>query len=296
MDDYTAWVTRPTAAANHRPMEAIVERALGWERRSGAPFKGNKTSLVHFTRDRRRTDAIPVLVKREPVTPKNHAKVLGVTVDSALRFREHIANAATKGLNAAMALKRLRMTSPSTARQLFGATVCSVVNYASIVWSHSVRGSAMALLNRVQEPGAQAIAGMFRTVATVIGEAEASISTVFQRHQRKASSFLVNVRTLGRTNPVARLHAGRYRISFSLLQRIAGTSRRAPTGAMEVIEPYAVAPREARVRVQIEGREALMLEEVQIATSSSAKNGMVGMGGAFSDTPRSCSTDLSCIQ
>ena len=123
VDDYTAWVTGPSAEANRGAIEAIVERALEWERRSGATFEGDKTALVHFTRDPRRTDMAPVMVKGKPVVPRNNAKILGVIMDPELRFKEHIANAATKGLNAAMALKRLRMTSPSTARQLFGATV-----------------------------------------------------------------------------------------------------------------------------------------------------------------------------
>ena len=65
VDDYTAWATRPTAAANRGPIEAIVERALQWERRSGATFEGDKTSLVHFTRDPRRTDMVPLMVKGE---------------------------------------------------------------------------------------------------------------------------------------------------------------------------------------------------------------------------------------
>ena len=54
-------------------------------------------------------------------------------MDSELRYRKHIANAATRGLNAALALRRLKMLSPSTARQLFGATVALAMDYASNV-------------------------------------------------------------------------------------------------------------------------------------------------------------------
>ena len=116
VDDYTAWATRPTAAVNRAAIEAIVDRALEWERRSGATFEGDKTSPVHFTRDPSRADMVPLVVKGEPFLPKSNAKILGVIVDRELRYKEHIANAATKGLNAAMVLKRLRMASPSTAR------------------------------------------------------------------------------------------------------------------------------------------------------------------------------------
>ena len=281
VDDYTAWVTGPTAAANRGPIEAIVERALEWERRSGATFEGDKTSLVHFTRDRRRRDMLPVMVKGEPVVPQNKAKVLGVIMDVELRFKEQIASAATKGLNAAMALKRLRLTSPSTARQLFGATVAPVVDYASNIWGHACGSAAMPAVNRVQRIGAQAITGVFRTASTVIGEAEASIPSVRTRHQAKAAAFWVNVRTLPRTNPLARLHTDRYKRFLSPLQRIAGSLHGTPM-AMEHIQPFTLAPWEARIQLHVNDGEAPIPEGIQLATSSSARNGMVGLGFAFS--------------
>ena len=283
VDDYSAWITGPTAAANRRAIEAIVERALEWERRSGATFEGEKTVLVHFTRDPRRTDTTPVLVKGEPVSPTRKAKILGVIMDSELRFKEHIANAATKGLKAAMALKRLRMISPSTARRLFGATVAPMVDYASNIWSHACGSSALAALNRVQRMGAQAITGMFRTVATVIGEAEASISTVRMRHKRKAAAFWVSLRTLVPTHPLARLRTGRCKRFVSPLQKIAWGFQETRTAAMECIQPYTIAPWETRVRAQMADGEMPIPEGVKIAISASARNGMVGFGSAICD-------------
>ena len=205
-------------------------------------------------------------------------------MDPELRFKEHIAHAATKGLNAAMALQRLRMTSPSTARQLFGATVAPVVDYASNIWSHACGSSRMPALNRVQRTGAQAITGVFCTVSTAIGEAEACIPTVRERHQGKAAAFWVNLRTLPPTNPLARLHTGRYRRFLSPLQRMAWAFRGTPTAAMERIQAYTLPPWEARMQVQIDNDETSIPEGMQIATSSSARNGVVGLGGAVRDT------------
>ena len=125
---------------------------------------------------------------------------------------------------------------------------------------------------------------MFRTVATVIGDAEASIPTVRQRHQAQAAEFWVNLQMLPLTNSLARLHTGRYRRFLSPLQRISGALHRASTTTMELIEVYVIAPWEARMKVQIESHEAPIAEGIQIATSSSARNGVVGMGGAISDT------------
>ena len=122
VDDYTAWVTGPTADANLEGIQAIIDRVLSWERRSGATFESEKTTLVHFTRRAERSSGTPVLVKGQQVLPQKSVKILGVLMDPALRYKQHLARSATKGLQAALALGRLRMTSPSTARRLFTAT------------------------------------------------------------------------------------------------------------------------------------------------------------------------------
>ena len=88
-----------------------------------------------------------------------------------------------------MALKRLRLVSPLTARQLFGATVALVVDYASNVWIYTCGYKGMALINRIQKVGAQAITGAFRIVATTVIEAEASIRVVDKRHIERATKL-----------------------------------------------------------------------------------------------------------
>jgi hypothetical protein len=70
-------------------------------------------------------------------------------MDAKLKYKEHIASAATKGLEAAIELKRLRGLSPSIARQLFTSTVTSTVNYASSVWMHAFKDKLMGPINRV---------------------------------------------------------------------------------------------------------------------------------------------------
>ena len=54
---------------------------------------------------------------------------------------------------------------------------------------HAYRGSAIAIINRVQRIGAQVIIGSFYIVATVIREAEASIWLVRERHLERATKL-----------------------------------------------------------------------------------------------------------
>jgi hypothetical protein len=98
VDDYTAWVSGPTAQSNRRGIPTIIDKALDWERRSGATFEAEKTAIIHFTRYTGRVDAEPITIKGERVFPKDQVKILGVIMDSRLHYKQHIARAATKGL------------------------------------------------------------------------------------------------------------------------------------------------------------------------------------------------------
>ncbi|KAM3449681.1 hypothetical protein NHJ6243_009942, partial [Beauveria neobassiana] len=186
IDDFTAWVTGPTAQSNLEGIRSIVEHAEDWERRSGATFNAKKTAVMHFTRNARKADTTPIVIKGQSVEPKEHTKILGVIMDARLKFQQHIPEAASKAMEAAMELKRLRGLSARTARQLFAATVTPVVDYASNVWMHAYKDKLMGQINRVQRAGAQAIVGTFMTVATSVAEAEAHIVSARERFWKRA--------------------------------------------------------------------------------------------------------------
>ena len=178
MDDFTAWVVGPTAQDNRVGIEAIIKDALDWEKRSGATFEAEKTAVIHFARKAYKASEEPFMIKGQTVQPKDHVKILGVVMDTRLKYREHIARAGAKGLEAVLELRRLKGLSPATARQLFTATVAPVVDYASSVWMHECQYKAARPIHRIQKIGAQAIVGTFMTVATSVAEAEAHIATL----------------------------------------------------------------------------------------------------------------------
>ncbi|KFG84300.1 reverse transcriptase [Metarhizium anisopliae] len=182
IDDFSAWVTGPTAHGISCGIASIIEIATDWEKRSGATFEADKTNLIHFTCSDPKVDRLPAVVKGQAVHPKDHVKVLGVILDYKLKYRQHIAYAASKGLEAAMELKRLNGLSAGTARQLFTATVVPAVDCASNVWMQACKDKLLGPINRVQTAGAQAIVGTFLRVAANVAEAEANIISVQERH------------------------------------------------------------------------------------------------------------------
>ncbi|CAG7972326.1 unnamed protein product [Penicillium salamii] len=152
----------------------------------------------------RKSDHSPFTIKGQTVVPKDLVKILGVLMDTRLKYKEHIARAASKGLEAVMELRRLRGLSPATARQLFASTVAPVVDYASNVWMHACNDKAMGPINRVQRVGAQAIVGTFLTVATSVAEAEAHMATAQRRFWKRAVKMWTDIHTLPETNPLRR--------------------------------------------------------------------------------------------
>ncbi len=91
IDDFTAWVTGPTAHSNRDKINAIVEEALEGEKRSGATFEADKTAFIHFTRNARKIDTTPLMIKGQAVTPREYVKILGVIMDTCLKYKQHIA-------------------------------------------------------------------------------------------------------------------------------------------------------------------------------------------------------------
>jgi ribonuclease HI len=290
VDDYTAWVTGPTAESNRPGIQAIIDRALDWERRSGATLESEKTAIVHFTRNIDRVSSTLFTIRGKMVKPKDSAKILGVVMDSQLRFEEHIASAATKGLTAAMALRRLKMISPQTARQLFIATVAPATDYASNVWMHACGAKGTKYLNRIQKQGAIAVTGAFRTVATAVAEAEAGIQPFHNRRLGKATKLWIDIQTLPKANPLVKLGTTMTRRFKSPLQRIAQPLEAIKTERIETIQAFTLPPWTGRILTifEKEGDKAIEIAHkavgILMATSASSRSGIVGIGGCIRDT------------
>jgi hypothetical protein len=52
-------------------MKAITDKALDWEKRNGATFEAEKTSVIHFTRYTDSVDSELFSIKGEKVFPKD---------------------------------------------------------------------------------------------------------------------------------------------------------------------------------------------------------------------------------
>jgi hypothetical protein len=290
VDDFTAWVTGPTAQSNREGIETIINEALDWERRSEATFEAEKTAIIHFTPKAHKSEQEPFTIKEQAVEPKDHVKILGVLMDTRLKYKAHIARAASKGLKAAMELKRLKGLSTS-ARQLFTSTVTPVVDYASNVWMHAFKDKAIGPINRVQRVGAHVIVGTFLTVATSVAEAEAHIASAQSRFWKRAVKMWTDIHTLPETNPLCR-NTDRIRkfrrFHRSPLYQVAEALKNIEMETLETINRFTLAPWEGRLQTELGETSESQTEageSMQIAVSSSARNEVVGFGGVIQKQP-----------
>ena len=110
VDDYTAWVVGKTATENKDRLQAIVQRAMECESRSGASFEGEKTAFIHFTRKSSRSTDESITVKGQEVRPTSSVKVLGLVLDSRLLSERWSARAGVGRLS--KGIRRPSSTSP----------------------------------------------------------------------------------------------------------------------------------------------------------------------------------------
>jgi hypothetical protein len=187
-----------------------------------------------------------------------------------------------------MALKRLRGLSISTIRQLFVASIASTVDYASNVWTRAGGVRLIKAIDRVQRIGAQAIIGAFSTVAMAVAEVEAGILTAQERFARRAAKLWINLRTLPKSHPLRRIGTYSFRRFISPPHQIAAIHQKIPVDRLETIYPFTLAPWEEQLQKVVEEDDEKVIEAanaaanaawaVRIATSSSAKNDLVGLG------------------
>lgn len=207
--------------------------------------------------------------------------------DQKLTYKHHIAKAAKRGIQAALALKRLKNLKPEISRLLFTSTVAPVVDYASPIWAPSATQSSLCTLDTVQRIGAQAVIGGFRTVARCVAESEAGIEPVSLRHHRQQRTTWIK----WHTKPVGHCF-WKVKTALSLnnkrwilpLQKIAQKFEKLDVSSIEKIRAYARNPLTNPVEVLIPDNKkhaadlAKQHKGVAAFVDSSLRNDLVGIG------------------
>ncbi|CEJ62546.1 Putative Transposon I factor (Fragment) [Penicillium brasilianum] len=137
------------------------------------------------------------------ITPSATPKLLGVTFDHELRWKEQVQQAVQKGNRVVTALGGLRQLRPEQMRQLYEACVTPVVDYASTVWYDPLRDKThLQHLRTVQRTALIRIISAFRTIATSTLEVETHVLPTHLRLRHRAQTTIARLHTLPRKHPI----------------------------------------------------------------------------------------------
>ncbi|XP_044714688.1 reverse transcriptase (RNA-dependent DNA polymerase) domain-containing protein [Hirsutella rhossiliensis] len=233
VDDYSAWVTGPTAESN----------------------RDEKTSVIHFTRIAERDSDLPLIIKGNDVKPKSNVKLLGVIMDKALRFKEHIARAAAK------------------------ATVAPAMDYASNrIGAQAVTGGFRTVATAVAE--AEAGVQSFRERhAQAAAKFWIRMRTLPKTHPLTSLRLKLNRRY---ASPMQKLASAMGRLDTKRLEVI-------HEFALAPWDERVQATYEADRAEVLKSDDP---EDITIATSSSQRKGKVGLGGVVRDASRDSADEV----
>jgi hypothetical protein len=90
-----------------------IPRIIVWAKRTGAQFVPEKTELIYLTRCKRDRGKESVIMEGQVVQATNTAKLLGVTFDTEMRWKEHVQEATRKATKTALGMSSLRYLRPA---------------------------------------------------------------------------------------------------------------------------------------------------------------------------------------
>jgi hypothetical protein len=138
-DDVNMLAYGRSTESNCRILEAGHLRCLGWARRHGMRFAPTKYELIHFTRSRSLFNLrASVYLDGTEKQPSPDIRVLGVWLDTKLRWSAHLRKVQQKATAQTGALTRITAAtwgaSFSRARQVYSAVVRPALAYGAGIW------------------------------------------------------------------------------------------------------------------------------------------------------------------
>ena len=185
---------------NCRVLEQIHERCEEWSKTHGAKFAPKKYELIHFaTRPKSFNMEASIRIGSVVKAPTSNVRVLGVQIDSKLKWGPHLAKIEKKYASQAFAIDRISAStwgaSFKKARLIYSSVVRPSITYGASIWYtpqelKTSRKYVDRKLETLQNKSLRRILGAYRAVGSRILEREAAIppiSTVLTAHVANAA-------------------------------------------------------------------------------------------------------------
>jgi hypothetical protein len=177
VDDVNLLAYGRTAEANCANLHRVHDQCLQWAKRHGAKFAPDKYHLIHLSRRQRRFNMrASINLGDVTVEPVDSTRILGVFLDTKLRWKEHLTKIQEKMATRINALRRLTGSTWGfpliQARQVYNSIIRPAMTYGALAWhqptadSRRLTGGITPKLGIIQNKCLRIIAGAFRATPT----------------------------------------------------------------------------------------------------------------------------------
>lgn len=183
-DDVNLLTYGPSTAVNCQNLQIGHAKCLDWARTHGMRFAPTKYTLTHFTRRKAFDLQAPIVLPEVTVHPEPTVKILGLILDTKLRWKAQERAIQEKMRTQMLALQR---TTASTwgatmlkARQVYQAVIRPAIAYGAPVWhqlADKPKGIAIKLRTE-QNKGLRTVLGAFKATPVRQLETEAYIPPI----------------------------------------------------------------------------------------------------------------------
>ncbi|KAL1447058.1 hypothetical protein WDU94_003614 [Cyamophila willieti] len=157
-------------------MQLSLNNLANWSNSSGFLFSPQKCQAIHFCRKTKAHNDPNLSISNHPLTFVNNIKLLGLHLDSKLKFKMYLVllkSDCLKRLNLMKIFSNIKWGADyKTLLQLYRGFIRSKLDYASIVYS-SASSSLLNTLNTVHNQGIRLALGAFKSspVTSMLSEA-----------------------------------------------------------------------------------------------------------------------------
>ena len=185
VDDVNVLAYGKSTEENCRILERIHRKCELWAARHGSVFAPDKYELIHLSRNPKKFDmSATIQIENNLIEPKTDIRVLGLQIDTKLKWGAHIRKTQEKMTSQSLALTKISTStwgaSFAKARQVYTAVVRPAMTYGSTVW-HTPREikknkATTSKLSVMQDKCLRTVTGAFKATPVEVLEAETFIA------------------------------------------------------------------------------------------------------------------------
>ena len=228
VDDINILTYGKTTERNCQTLSGVHAECERWARRHGATFAPKKYELLHLTRTPRKFNmAANITFEGRTITPKEHIRILGIQIDTKLRWGPHLQKIEEKNATQMLAMSKLGASTWGAtfarARQIYTSVVRPAITYGASVWHQRGKGDKPAekekRLEKLQNKALRNITGAFKKVSTETLEAEAYVPPIHITLDRLQDRSTLRLRETGMEREINRT-CEEIRTKLSMITRL----------------------------------------------------------------------------